>query len=187
MNDALDAELKAAKAVAGIAAASSVTYPRLETYARLQKEKNDLDAKISSIVAVNEEFAKDVGALRTSIGVAGVAAGITATALIAASPANAVWVAAFAGFAGGVAGMNTVFDNNGYSREQVAGLETAVIQRYAAASKALRLGVLFEIANDPTSTPAAWIKELETQEQALAELRALALTLKVPLGPPKTP
>lgn len=46
----------------------------------------------------------------------GIAAGIAATALVVASPANAVWVAGLGGFSTGILGIQSVVTREGYSK-----------------------------------------------------------------------
>jgi len=160
---------------------------RLKAYEKLQTEKNDLDAKFSVAFDSKQHGAETIGRWKTGIGISGIAAGIGAAALVAASPANAVWVTICSGYAGGVAGMNSVFDNNGYSREQIAALETTVAQQYAKVSADIRLVTLFILASDPTTTSDNWLKELEKQEAAMTQLQALAMTLNIPTGPIQPP
>ncbi|MCW5556096.1 MAG: hypothetical protein KIS67_28565 [Verrucomicrobiae bacterium] len=160
---------------------------RLEAYERLQKEKSALDTKFSVAFDDNQAQAAKIGRWKTGIGISGIASGIAASALIVASPANAVWVSVLSGYAGGVAGMNSVFDNNGYSREQIAALETTVVQEYAAVSAEINLEVLFALANDVATTSEKWLEELGKQNRAMTRLRALALTLKIPTGSSQTP
>jgi hypothetical protein len=151
----------------------------------LQKQKDELDAKFSVCFDENQHRADKIGAWKTGIGIGGVAAGVTAAALTAASPANAVWVIVFSGCAGSVAGMNGVFDNNGFSREQIAALETTVAQEYAKVSAAIDLEVLLSIAVDQNTTSEKWQTELSKRESALIQLQALALTLRIPTGASK--
>jgi hypothetical protein len=171
---------------AAVATANDINQ-RLDAYEKLQTEKNDLDAKFSVVFDENQHRSLRIANTKTAIGITGIAAGIGAAALIVASPANAVWVSIFSGYAGGVAGMNSVFDSNGYSREQIAALETTVAQQYASASADIRLVTLYTLASSPTTTGDQWLKELETQEAAMTKLRALAMTLNIPTGPIQKP
>jgi len=187
----IDSEVKLAKAaLSGVAANAALGSPaaleveaansRIESWAELKRQKDALDAFFNVSFDENQKRAQRIGAWRAGIGVGGLVAGIAGTVLLAANPANAVWAGALSGFAGGVAGINGVFDNNGYSREQIAALETAVARQYAEKSKDIKLETLLMYAKDTQISQDVWSAELSKQEAAIIELRALALTLRIP-------
>jgi hypothetical protein len=69
------------------------------------------------------------------INLAGIAAGITAGVLLVASPANAVWAAAFTGFGTGVLSFQTQLIDEGYSRDSIAHIHQETMDKMAAASE----------------------------------------------------
>jgi hypothetical protein len=158
---------------------------RLQVWGELKLQKDTMDTYFDTAFGENQKRAERIGAWKTGIGVSGITAGIGATVLLAASPQNAVLAGALSGFAGGVAGMNSVFDNNGYSREQIAALETTVAQQYAVQSKQLKIVSLLLLALDPATTDAKFQEEVDRVESALRELRSLSLTLRIPSVTPK--
>ena len=160
---------------------------RLAIYRDLKDQKIGLDERFKITFDDNKERAEKIGQWKTGIGVGGLASGIAGTVLLAASPANAVWVAAFSGVAGGVAGINSVLDNNGYSREQIAALEATVARQYAVVSAKIKLSSLLSLAVEPSTTPVEWQTELQLQEGAIGELRALAFVLNIPTVPTTAP
>lgn len=180
----LDAAVRSSHLAPDIATQTeAVMDARLAAYKRLQGQKDDLDTQFSHTFQQNAKSANTISYVKTGIGVSGVASGVAAAALVVASPANAVWVSVFAGYAGAVSGINNIFDNNGISREQIAGLETTVAQQYLTVSAGISLATLFDYASDETVSQTDWLTELQKDEANIQKLQGLALVLGIPVGP----
>jgi hypothetical protein len=121
---------------------------------------------------------------RTSIavGTLGALSGITAGVLLVASPANAVWAAAFTGFGTGALGFQTRMAMEGYSRPAIARLFTNAILRCekAKAEFLTAYNTLVSLKGNPDSEQ--WDKNAGAAELALLKLRSEVLRVSLPMG-----
>lgn len=101
-----------------------------EDHTPLRERQNQVNALASAMDAEVKRFEERVKELTGEANLwgyeamgmkrIGLAAGIGAAALVVASPANAVWVAALSGFSGGVNGFSAAAETEGYSKGIIA-------------------------------------------------------------------
>jgi hypothetical protein len=180
---------KAAKRGGGVAPADQQKIDsRAARYQELALAKAEAETSMGLIFKENSAKAERINTTRRWLGLSGIAAGVGAAALTVASPANAVWIAAFSGFAGSIAGLNLVMDNNGFSVALISQLENAAIEEASQIYNELSLSALASMVSDPTITEAAFIAEATKQEKLINRLKLLLLKLNVPaVKAPETP
>ena len=152
---------------------------RLDRIAGLEKRKVALDYDFRKTYKELRGEANTYGRGKFWLGTGGLCAGIAAAALTAASPANAVWIAALSGLAGGVAGMNTLSEDTGFSKKQIVAIQTDVFKEYTEAYSAITLGTLYALA-DANATDEDFKNTYNSVEAALQKAEALLLKLEIP-------
>ena len=165
--------------------------PQKRTEAR-DKQLNDLSAEYTKALTeaqgrlntLKGQADRRSGAtLLTSV--AGIASGITASVLLVASPANAVWAAAFTGFGTGVLTFQTEMFNEGYSRQTIARIYqdtmnkmVAANEQYETNSNSLVQGKLTLSAND-------WNNHLALASGAIIKMHAATIFVPLPIATPE--
>ncbi|MBI3877301.1 MAG: hypothetical protein HY300_15315 [Verrucomicrobia bacterium] len=112
--------------------------------------------------------ANKYGGEKVWLGRAGLASGIAAGALIVANPANAVWVAALTGFAGGVAGFSAVSESEGYSKVLLIRNASEINAKVANAYTNFTTATLWEMALTNERDQVKWETEWSKQHQRVA-------------------
>jgi PKD repeat protein len=121
------------------------------------------------------------GVSAVAFGWAGLGAGIAASALVVASPANVVWVAGLSSFAGGAGLFSSVAGEQGFTKYAVAQAMIPVVGEHANAYTNFSTAKLRELlyANAPS---AEFDAEMKVQEGYAAIIRVDAQTLQSPGG-----
>ena len=155
---------------------------RLDSLSDLKKQKAQIDARFQLVSEQNAGKANRIGYYRTALGWSGVFTGIAAAALTVASPANAVWIAVLSGYSGGIAGMNTVLDNNGLSRTQVAQLAASAVKEFNEVSTSINFGELTvcAVSTGNGCSNADWEKKFAEQQLLVMRLQGILFALNVP-------
>ena len=156
---------------------------RLDSLADLKKQKAEIDARFLMLSQINLGKAEKIGLLGTGLGWSGLFAGVGAAALTVASPANAVWIAVLSGYAGGIAGMNTILENNGLSRSQLAQLASSAVREFNEVNIQINFGELTicAVTMTPGCDPGVWERKYAEQQALVSRLQGILYSLNVPL------
>lgn len=185
---AIDAQTEAQKKeiipVPGVLGVSDVEVlkARLDSLNELKKQKAEIDSRFQMLSEQNLGKADRIGLVRTGLGWSGLFAGVGAAALTAASPANLVWIAVLSGYAGGIAGMNSVMENNGLSRTQLAQLSASAVREFNEVNIQINFG---ELAICGVTTGAGcngseWERKFAEQQALVSRLQGILYGLDIP-------
>ena len=94
-------------------------------------ERGLMEKKVDDLTGVANLWSKEGIAVKR----AGLLSGIAAAALVAASPANVVWVAGFSGFAGAANGYAAAAGAEGFSKAAVAAFLKPVVEEFNGLAK----------------------------------------------------
>lgn len=162
---------------------------RLDSLSELKKQKAEIDARFQLISQQNLGKADRIGYFRTGLGWSGLFTGVGAAALTVASPANAVWIAVLSGYAGGIAGMNTILENNGLSRTQIAQLAASAVREFNEVNIKINFGELTicAVTSSEGCTNSDWERRFAEQQALVSRLQGILYGLNVPtLATPDT-
>ena len=115
---------------------------------------------------------------------AGIASGITAGVLLVASPANAVWAAAFTGFGTGVLSFQAQMFNEGYSRQTIARIYEDTMNKMAAANEQYETNRHFLVQGKDTLSTDDWNRYLALASGAIIKMHAATIFVPLPIGTP---
>jgi hypothetical protein len=164
-------------------AEAEILKARLDSLAELKKQKAEIDARFQMLSQINLGKAEKLGLLGTGLGWSGLFAGVGAAALTVASPANAVWIAVLSGYAGGIAGMNTILENNGLSRQQLAQLAASAVREFNEVNIQINFGELTicAVTMTPSCDSGVWERKFAEQQALVSRLQGLLYGLDIPL------
>jgi len=113
---------------------------------------------------------------------AGIASGLTATVLLVASPANAVWASGFAGFSTGVLGFQSQMYEEGYSRQTIARIYEATMNKMVAAYEEYGTNYSALEKGIDDLEPDKWNEHLSLASGAIVKLHAASVFVPLPMG-----
>ena len=116
---------------------------------------------------------------------AGIASGLTASVLLVASPANAVWAAAFTGFSTGILAFQDQLSEEGYSRLAVARIHETTQKTIIDANTKYLTNVLIlqtRIEGSNALSKEDWNKYLALAWEAIAEMTSAARFTSMSMG-----
>jgi len=149
---------------------------------KLEKSHEDINALARKTLGHLKRQANNNSKLTLATGGVGIASGIAAGALVVASPANAVWVAALTGVGAGALSFQTRAALEGFSRDAVARVYNDTITRMAAADTQYQASYQELVANKTTWTDAKWDEVAGAAEVSLQKYRSAATLVALPSG-----
>ncbi len=129
-----------------------------------------------------EQQADHHGKIAVGTGGVGIAAGIAAGALVVASPANAVWVAALTGVGTGALSFQTRMALEGFSRDAVAQVYNDTITRMREADGEYLAAIKVLISHKEDWAAGKWDAEEAKAAQALGRFSSAASIVPLPAG-----
>jgi hypothetical protein len=149
------------------------------------KELSDGYEKLTVIAKENIEYyenrAKRYGSYSLAFTAGAICAGISVAALVAASPANAVWVAALSGASTGILSYQVFTEGAGYSREKWVELHNAAIKEIVDKETAY-LTAFYKLKLSLAAGGDNWDQLAAETSKAFAELRSVVVFKKIPVG-----
>lgn len=132
--------------------------------------------KVSKRTESLEKDGKLFSTISLGIQLVGIAAGIAATALVVASPANAAWVAALTGVSSGAATYTLASSNEGFTRRDAISYQNNIKQKTQDSLKKVNCAEL-EVAK-LSANEGQWEDKIKKMQDAINDLRIAAFTLQ---------
>lgn len=152
---------------------------RLEQITRMRVDAETIYQTFLARMKELGEKGNDLGRGEFWLGMGGLTAGIAAAALTVASPANAVWIAALSGFAGGVAGMKTLAKDSGFTKAQIVAMQQTAYDDFVQTYADLNFGQLYTLL-DANAQNDAWNREVGAVQGKVNTLKAKYIKLFIP-------
>jgi len=141
----------------------------------IQKEAAALFEEIRSSADNNSETSLTVSGI-------GIASGIAATALVVASPANAVWVAGLSGVSTGALGYQTRLAQEGFTRDAVYREFERLASEYKTANSEFGEALSILKSNVNTTDFKKWDEGVALAEKSLKEMESTVTLKYLPTG-----
>ena len=148
----------------------------------LKATHKSIENKASKLFEEIRDLADQNSETSLAVSTVGILSGITATALVVASPANSVWVAGFTGASTGALGYQTRLAQEGFTRDAVQREFERLASEYKAANAEFGEALAILQVNLNSTDLTEWNGGIAKAEKSLNEMETLVTLGYLPAG-----